>query len=290
MNNSEGLDSKEEKEVIRKPNIWLENTELISKIQIDDTYYIDNLIRSISNLVKSTPVPVISSLNIYNSRIYFMVGKDNKKSFEIDNNIHVKDWITLVKRWLSQFYPQYEIDVEVEESLSDEEVWKKVNEEKMKLDDALLLKKISKKKEKGMIIDIQITNDEFILRVNNEKFVRMSGTLDRPLILSQFLKQIRKIENPYDIKDFIFSNSTEIKKVESNLKVEQINYSGTKMMNFFIINYPDLRFYELQREGTTNTYIWDKYRITFDSHTLEDDCVKYVKEKQMEDGIILMEN
>jgi len=187
-----------EKKSKLKANEWLENKEdFIIKSNFDDKYYLITLARHILNFLRNAPIPILSSYDPVHKSIWFSVG-NNSKGFEIDTNVAYFDYLTIIKRWLIQFYPHYELDHIIEEELSVDEVveLKKQATERGELfdvQDALLMKKKKIVKETGIIEKITLKSDEFIFNHDGKKFIRLSGTRYNILPLSTFLENIRSI-------------------------------------------------------------------------------------------------
>jgi hypothetical protein len=266
-----------------RPNEWLDKKEFMQYITYEDKYYLQILFRHLYSFLKCTPIPVFSSWRDEDHRIYFAIGAD-KKSFEIDNDISWHDFLYIVENWVKKYYPTYEVESEMEDTLTDDEIWAKVKDEGLKLDDALLIKRKVNKVEKGVITKIHLTDDEFVFRVNDIDYVRLSGTIDNPMSLSSFLKKVRFIDDSKKKKEFIMLNSVELKMIQPSKDLFTIDYSGQKMKNFFIIRYNELKKIPLVKL-LDKSYQWCKFKIVFESYSMEEDCIKYLIEKRKEEGI-----
>lgn len=194
-----------------KSNFWLTDQEFVSKMDFYDKFYITNLCEYLDSFLKTIPVPIMSTWDPKFKSIYFHLGKI-KKNFEVDVNISYWDYTILVKRWLRQFFPQYRIIERIETELSDNEIEQAVREG-ISLNDALLLKREIDKEDFGIITKIQMTGDQFVFERNKQEYIRISGTINKPLPLSMFLKQIRTISDNKEKRNFILKNSEEIKKI-----------------------------------------------------------------------------
>lgn len=258
----------------RKANFWLEDSEFIGKSNFPDKYYLESLGKHISNYLKNAPIPVLTTYDPQNKRIYFSVGNE-KKGFTLNTELSYYDYITIVKRWLTNFYPQYFLEYEIDVPLSDDEIYQKVREG-INLNDAIQMTKKQNFKEKGIIEKIQLTADEFILNINGQSQLRLSGTPQNPVSLSFFLKQIKNIKDQKEKKEYIFSNSLEIKPLSSNKKEIPINYQGHQLYNFFVVNFQDL-ISEPLKEIEPFIYSWGRFRIKFESKSLLSDCLTYYK-------------
>jgi hypothetical protein len=264
-----------------KSNFWLEDQEFISKMNFYDKFYITNLCEHIASFLKIIPIPIMATWDPKNCGIYFHLGKI-KKFFEIDVNISYWDYTTLVKRWLRQFFPQYCVIEEVETELSDIEITEVVKKG-VDINDALLMKRKVNREDFGIISKIHMTGDQFIFEKGDYEYIRISGELKKPLPLSLFLKQIRQLKSDIDKRNFIFKNSEEIKKIYKDEKSKiVIDYKDNMMMNFFTINYLDLKNYKLEKIST-HLYYWGRFQIVFDSDNVERECISYVTNKKIED-------
>jgi hypothetical protein len=269
----------------RKINWWLEDTEFISKSDFHDLYYMETLCKYISNMVKNIPIPVLVSYDKKNKAIYFSIGKI-KKGFDININVSYYDFITIVKRWLKQFFPSYEVEKEIE--LTEDEIAilikrRKEKGEKVDYNEILLQRK--KVKEKGIIEKIIMIEDTFTLyKDNGERELRMSGSIEFPMSLSTFLDKLKKISNQRKRYNFIVENSNVLKTLHKSKQEISINYQGEQLFNFFEINFEDLKEYELQKIDDFH-YKWGNFRIKFESISLRNDCLNfYNKEKEKVNG------
>jgi len=263
----------------RKSNFWLEDIDFLKKTNFKDLYYLESLTKHISNFLKNVPIPVLATYDAKYKRIYFSVGQ-HKKGFSLDVEIAYYDYITLVKRWLRKFYPQYKVIYEIEDLLSENEIYEKIKQG-MKFSEAASLTKKVKKTEIGVIEKIKLVEDEFILVVNGESQLRVSGTLQQPMTLKIFLNELKQISLNEEKRKFIFDHSKLIKILPNpNEKKILITYSGKQLLNFFKINFEDLKNYDLI-EIEPFYYQWGRFYIKFDSKSLLNDCLElYKKEKE----------
>ena len=265
-----------------KPNEWLENESFMSKIDFHNKYYIESLGKVLASYIKTVPIPVLTTWDPVNKRIYFHVGQE-KRFFEVDENINYCDYTYLVHKWLYQFFPRFEVEEEKEVELSEEEIFEKVKEG-MNLNDALLLRKKAIVKDIGVITKIHITNDEFVLNRNGFETIRISGSLENPLPLSSFLKQFRSLTDNKEKRDFILKNSKEIKELPEEKKQIIIDYPSQMMKNFFTIRYDDLKKMNITKIYD-NVYEMGRFKLVFESSDLARDCFRYLKQKKLEEGI-----
>ncbi len=265
-------------------NDLLINKKFVSKVDYKNNMYVTMLFQSIYDLLKELPIPVVASYDPKNIQVYF-IFVDNKKSFAIDENIAIEDYLTLVRRWSSKFFPKYVVKSKQEVSLSKDEIFKKV-EEKVKIEDAIELTKEVEIIENGIINSIYLSEDLFRMSINGDNRIFHSNKM----MLSKFLEILKDIETDEGKRDFIFDNSMIITgedpldfvynkvtyfKERTNIKIE---YKEKKMYNFFSINYPDLKNFQL-KEISNLVYEWDKYEIHFDNDEIEKMCLGYVEKK-----------
>ena len=268
----------EKSKIKHKINWWLEDREFLSRSNFPDLYYFETLCNHIANMVKNIPIPVCTSYDTKNKAIYFSVGKI-KKGFKIDIDIAYYDFLTIIKRWLIQYYPKYEIEKEIEKELTEEEMAEKAKQG-MNLNDIILFRKKEIVKEVGYIEKITMLKDEFILNINGERQVRISGSAMTPMSLSTFMDKLKLLQNNKKKYDFIMQNSLLIKKLYSTDKTEiNITYAGKQMLSFFKINYIDLKNENLI-ELQPFLYKWGVFKIKFESMSLKNDCLNYYNEQK----------
>jgi len=254
-------------------NKWLEDSEFIYNTKFEDKYYLESLCHHLSNFIKNVPIPVLCDYSERFKSIYFSVGEE-KNNFPLTIDISYYDYITLVKRWLYQFYPRYEILIDT--GLDDNEILKLVREQGYNLNDALLETK--KVPEVGVIEKEIRKEDQFIININGVKTVRITGN-KKPLLLKDFMKELRGIKDQQERKNYILDNSREFSIISSYERVIRINYQGSQMLSFFEVNFPDLKEYKL-KEVEPYIYEWKNYLIKFSSATLKQDCLKYYQERR----------
>ncbi len=271
-----------------KANWWLTNDAFIENNKFEDKYYLKRLCDHINEFLKDIPIPVLTTFDRHHNRIYFTVG-DDSNWFRVDKDISFYDYIKQVKRWLIHFFPQYEVEVEEDVELSEDEVLEKV-QSGVDLNELAFMKKKVLVKEKGIITKIALSQDRFEFMKNKDKSIRMSGDIDNILPLSLFLKTLREMKNnkasQKEIRDYIFQNSDETERINESNKKIIIDYHPKMMKNFFIIRFSDLKDIPIKKD-INGHYIWDKYEIKFESESSELDCLQYVKDRRKEKGIIM---
>jgi len=254
-------------------NKWLEDSEFIYNTNFEDKYYLESLCHHLSNFIKNVPIPVLCDYSERFKSIYFSVGEE-KSHFALTIDVSYYDYITLVKRWLYQFYPRYEVLIDT--GLDDNEILALVREQGFNLNDALLERK--KVTEIGVIEKEIRKEDQFIININGVKTVRITGN-KKPLLLKDFMKELRGIKDQQERKNYILDNSREFSTIPNYEKSIKINYQGQQLLNFFRINYEDLKEYEL-KEVESFVYEWKNYIIRFSSISLRNDCLKYYQERK----------
>ena len=255
-----------------KPNEWLETPKFIDKIDFYDKYYLYALLKHIANYIKNVPIPMLTTWDSVHKSVYFKIGKVESNFFPVDINIHYDDYISAVEYWAQQFYPQYTCMVEVEKQPSEIEVIASLKNGK-NFEDALTDVVKTKEMERGIIERVYITKDEFILNVNGNKSLRLSGTFENPVSLSSFMHTLRNIEAD-DIREYIYSNST-FQRIIHQSPLLVIQRKGVEMMKFIEIHSPYMKDEKLVKLDPRKLQ-WGKYTLHLDSNKLEDDIFSYV--------------
>ena len=104
----------------------------------------------------------------------------------------------------------------------------------------------------------------------------MTGILEdrNTILLKDFLKQLKGMKDSKEKRNFIFSNSHLINELHKTYREEEINYEGAQMLNFFKINFLDLKEYELVHMKDL-IYKWNNYVIKFNNMNLHRDCLNW---------------
>ena len=253
-------------------NKWLEDSEYIQGLNFEDKYYLESLCHHLLNFIKNVPIPVLATYDEKHKSIYFSVG-GQKNYFPLTIDISYYDYITVVKRWLTNFFPKYEIHYTIEIELPGEKILELVNNKKYSLNDALLLREEKVVTETGIIEKEIRREDQFILNINGVKSMRITGN-KKPLLLKDFMRELRNISDQQERRDYIMNNSKEFSILPDYKKTRIISYQGEQMKNFFIINLPDMGDYDL-KEVELFIYFWGYYTIRFSSITLKKECLQY---------------
>jgi hypothetical protein len=217
----------------------LEDKSFIQEFDFENKEYLETLLKKLKNFLNHLPVPYSFDFDFNNNVLILRIG-GNKKNFKIDMNIYYADFLTLIKKWIIQFYPQYYVDEEY-----------------------------------GVILKIFFQTNTFLFFNNGIKELRYTGKRNKLLSLSQFLKTIRKIEDKTELKEYIFEESTLVKTIDNSTQKIFINYPYEMMKNFFKINFDDLKAFPITKTEDTFYYI-GKYVINFNDKLSETECIEYL--------------
>lgn len=221
----------------------LEGQDFINEFKFENKYYLETLFKKIKNFLIHIPVPYVVDFDKENNILFFRIG-DNKKSFQLNQNIYYADFITMMKKYVTQFYPQYYVGDEY-----------------------------------GIVLKIFFKSNEFLFFNNGTKELRYAGKRNFLLSLTDFLKEIRQLTDANDIKNFVFDNSTLIEKIDSDQYDIRIAYSEEMMKNFFVINFDELKNCQVGRIGDKK-YKIGKYDIYFINDISEKECLDYLANRK----------
>lgn len=255
-------------------NKWLTDEKLIESFKSKDTYYLKNLAAAVNSFLKKSPVAVVTTYDQKHESIYFSIGS-NKKYLRVDNEMAIKDVITVVDRMLKPFYPSYDIEVEKVENYTNSEIAEMIAAGEVDANAAFTATKTVSYSEKGLISRVYIPSDEFKLELFFKNMYQIRTTVGF-MPLSDFMSEIRNgCKTEKQVYDFILKNSKVIKEV--NLKEKErisIRYPSEKMiMNFFKVNKYDMYEYDLQPSyKEKNIYEWGHYDVLIDSLYLYNQC------------------
>ena len=264
-----------------KYNRWLRDSETLEQTDFADKYYLIELCNKVSNFLQSCPVHVICPHKRPKNHLIFRIGSIRNFALPIHTDIAHEDFLTLLDQELRPFYPQYVIKVQKERKLTTEEIAELVKTRQFKSVPETFEETIAEETtEIGIIERIVLLNDEFILSVNGVKTLRVSGNAKAAILLSDFLKELRNLEDSGDKKNFIFNNSLEIRKLPEPGKVV-LSHSGKKLYNFFKINLPLLADKTIIQIDS-DLFEWDRFQFSFKSKSLEEECLALVTSFQKE--------
>ena len=217
----------------------LEDKSFIQEFEFENKYYLETLFKKLKNFLTHIPVPYAIDFDKENNILFFRIG-ENKKNFELNSNIYYTDFLTQIKKWVLQFYPQYYTDNQY-----------------------------------GVILKIFFKTNEFLFFNNGTKELRYVGKRNTLLHLTAFLKYIRTIENIEDLRDYILLNSTVVETITSNSQDIYIGYGSEMMKNFFSINFDELKNHPI-KQIENKDYKIGKYNIRFCDEISEKECLDYL--------------
>ena len=259
-------------------NAWLTDSLYIKNSGFQDTYYLESLCYHINSFVKNTPVPVVTELDKNKWGVWFSVGHI-RRLFKVNVNYAYFDYITLVKSWLIRYYPQYNVNYEIEVPLDDGEILAKVKNEGLDLNDAIHLKKKSIVSEHAVIEKLMMKEDQFLINKNGKRFLYMSGTIKNPQSVSSFKRHLLTIEDDMQKKNFIDENSTLIREFD-DVKEVVVDYQGQQMLNFFRINFKELSTLD-STQVSPFQWKFGRFNVKFSSQNLMADCLKYFNDRKI---------
>lgn len=267
-----------------KYNRWLKDTELLAQTDFVDKYYFIELCNKVSNFLQSCPAHVVCPNKRPKNHLVFRIGAVLNLALPLDIDIAHEDFLVLLDQGLRSFYPQYTIKTKQERELTAEEIAELVKTRQLKsIPETFDKTVVEEVTETGIIERIVLPDDEFILSVNGVKTLRVSGNAKSAILLSDFLKELRGLENSDDKKSFIFANSLEIRILPEPGKV-LLNQSGKKLYNFFKINLPLLADKPITKIDT-DLFEWDRFQFSFNSQSLQEECLALVADFQQENRI-----
>jgi hypothetical protein len=220
-----------------------EDKDFLNKFDFENKYYLEILFKKLKNFLSHIPIPYYIDFDYDNNVFIFRVG-ENKKNFEVNSNIYYTDFLTQIKKWVFQFYPQYYVDDQY-----------------------------------GIILKIFFKTNEFSFFNNGIKELRYVGKKNCLLSLSNFLKRVRTIEDKKELKDFIIENSTMIETLSSLKKDIYVEYLYEMMKNFFIINFDVLKTHIIEKQSSLH-YRIGNYIIIFCDALSEQECLEYLRNRQ----------
>jgi len=225
-------------------NSWLVNENFIKRIDFEDKYYLEELFKVLDNFVKVIPISIALSWDKVHKSVYVSIGQEFKKFFPVSVDVSYKDYCKIIENSIISMYPRYELLLEKEEFLSNDEIYDIVRETKRDVQEVVHDTKKIKVRRSGIITKIYLTKDEFRFQeMENEHkkvSIRMSGNASNNnfINLSNFLKTIRMFErsineeaiDKYKIKDVVYKKNNfdqeiiDFKKTfENSLTKQQIN-------------------------------------------------------------------
>jgi hypothetical protein len=268
--------NKQNKDVQQYSNNWLVDKNFLeTKIQHSDKNYLEILFNEIKDFLYKCPSPVVSEWIQEDHGITFYLG-DNEHFIKINNEIAVRDYVTLIEKWSKKFYPKYTVTYTKDRGLTSDEVAQGIKDNVFTFDESFNRKITETVVEKGMIWRVFVPDDKFTLLINGKTTIRLAGTPSNPIPLSIFLKTIRKIKDYNEKRTFIFENSL-LDNDNVKEKIIDLPYTSKQLLNFFKINVDELCREELIDLGN-EFFQCGKYRFTFKGNeTVKDNCLSLLQ-------------
>ena len=263
---------------MRQNDILIDKGFLLENFSNLDPYYIETLGRYIHNFLMNVPVPVIVSKLSQKNEFTFSIG-NNSTNITVSEDYAYHDYVTLIRSWTSKFYINFDTTVDVERPITEDEVMVEVNRlqrinEFVDMNEILLKKVKNETRVKGNIEKVIFKKDEFVLNFEDVKEIRISGSRKMFIRIKSFMKNLRCMKDDKEIYSYIMANSTLIKRIDNpNAFYIDVTYTGKKMINFFKINYKDLKDYPLEKVSEF-VYTWRNFEIQFENSSLKDDCLQ----------------
>lgn len=214
-------------------NSWLNNENFIKRIKFEDKYYLTELFKYLENFIKVIPISIALSWDKVHTSIYVSVGQEFKKYFPVSTDISYRDFCKLIENSIMPMYPRYELEIEKEEYLSNDEIFDIVQKTGRDIQDVLHDKKKIIVKKSGIITKIYLTKDEFKFQEIEDGIrktsIRMSGNASENnfINLSNFLKTVRELEKRILDNYLNDHNITEIIYKKNNFNQDIIDYRKT---------------------------------------------------------------
>ena len=253
-------------------NRWLMDETFFAQIKFFDKYYLKKLFESLAKYLSTAPVPIKSSWDAYNVHIEFRIGSNNLK-LKIDSEISHDDYVYLLNRWSSKFFPRYHCEVEEVKKPTEQDAAEKLAKGDITIDEVpeYLNSEIKTFEVKlGFVEKVYMRDDQFRLIENDKAQIRQST-----IPLSKFVKALRDgdLRNQDDlIYEFIQDNSVVVKDLWEARPID-IDYPPIQLINFFSIRSEESKGEPLVKVDA-NIYRWNRYRIRISGDTLLNDCQK----------------
>lgn len=243
----------------KKRNFWLKDPSFISKINYEDKDYLKSVFDIIYPFLFKLPIPVLSTWDYVNNKIFISLGKNTIASIFINNNIAPYDYITLIDKYLYNYYPSFKTTYLKQIPYDIDEIVEVMKTSKITFDEVVSKKKLQEYNEIGVIERIYFTEDStFKLNINNVKQLRLSN-----IPLTYLLTSLRNIKDNNERKDYILSNSYFIKELVD--KPIEINYKDEMLLNFIKIN-KSINNSEAYKKS--NKIIWGPYTLNIQENEI----------------------
>ena len=263
-----------------KPNQWMmDKAQLLEKFpNFSDQYYLQELCSHLSAYLRRCPVKVLCIDNGKSNKLIFRV-KSESESFELDPDIAYHDFIFMVERqWLRQFFPSYEFKDSERVVCTDAEMTSLL--ENHTVDNLLSKTELGYKeqvtKKFGRITKIALMDDRFKIETNEGSFWRITK-----LPLSQFLDELRTLEDDREKKQWIDSKSTILNQVKGlTQRSYQLTHTPKQLLNFFRIRKDSMKKYLVTLLPLVDeVYQWGPFLFKFASPQHEAECRQIIGEQ-----------
>lgn len=254
---------------------WLFNSDFIFEYTGEHREYLETLRKHIRFFIYSKPIQIKVAWNESSKQVRFLV--DNiYEDFYINPYFSVWDFTHMVERvFLRSFFPMYQAKRKSSRPVNAYEL-KELIQKGVKANEAMALTVDDFIDESGIIDKIWLKQDTFQLIINGIKSIRSTAVPGNPQLIGEFLSNLKQIEDPEEIRDYVFDRSFEVVEVVNPQKVIEINYKDNRMLlNFFKENVYDLYDQPFFHTGD-NWWEWGRYQIYFPDKQIRQQCQEVV--------------
>ena len=250
-------------------NIWLTEESYLNSLGYHDSYYLRSLCDFLFLYLKKLPIPIIT--RFVNKSIEVRIG-EHVKQFPVSTKLSTKEWIVLVDKWLSQFFPQYKINGSEIRPLTEDEAIHYLNSGKYSTDEVFSMQIEDTFEEFGIIERMYKRREEFKITINGKSSIRHAGGSNKEhLLVSEFIK-IANTLNGQELRDYIMNHSRHVVDLDDDKEVF-INHKGVQLINFFIVH-KDYILANTETSVNSLTSRFGRFVIEFESPTHKTDCMK----------------
>lgn len=250
-------------------NIWLTEESYLNSLGYHDSYYLRSVCDFLFLYLKRLPIPILTKY--VNKSIEVRIGS-NAKSFPISTKLTPKEWITLVDRWLSSYFPKYSVVGKTLRPLTEDEAIHYLNSGKYSTEEVFSMQIEDTFEESGMITRMYKKKEEFRFVMNGKTSIRHAGgSYKESLLVSQFMKNANSLSGQ-ELRDYIMNHSRHVVDLDDDKEVF-INHKGIQLINFFIVN-KDYILVNTETPINSLTSRFGKFLIEFESLTHKSDCIK----------------
>jgi len=217
-------------------------------------------------------LPIKIDYAFYNYGIFIKVNNTNRKSFDIDLNTPVPEFIEIILNYLSNFYPKFSHKViEYTDMTSFDLIGFIASNPNVSEYDIIDKKKKVEKKLNYVIEKVYSRDKTFVLIENDKKYL-----YKYPNDIKDFRLFIEKNNSKKKhLYEFIFSQCWMLKTYEKDFTIN-IRYAGKQMENFIKLNKKKIKS-EMVFDEKLNCYAWGNYHVFFENDSLRDSCLKILK-------------